>query len=230
MPRTERERLGGSRARSRRARAVDVRHVAQATGPRAISPVSEADIAVDHCCASGSTASDPGYRLAVGRKRRRSDRASTRVRCGSSIRSTAPAPISPACRTGRCRRRWSRTAGRSWPPVMRRSTSEFFMAVAGQRRDLQRRADRGDRRRRTRGRARGRPEASCSSACARSPRLHDDAAHPLAGAAARPRRRRPIDAAFAGGNSHDWDLAAADLLVHEAGGALTTFGGGQLDL
>ena len=33
------------------------------------------------------------------------------------------------------------------------------------------------------------------------------------------------DAAFAGGNSHDWDLAAADLLVHEAGGALTTFGG-----
>jgi myo-inositol-1(or 4)-monophosphatase len=33
------------------------------------------------------------------------------------------------------------------------------------------------------------------------------------------------DAAFAGGNSHDWDLAAADLLVHEAGGALTAFGG-----
>jgi myo-inositol-1(or 4)-monophosphatase len=34
-----------------------------------------------------------------------------------------------------------------------------------------------------------------------------------------------VDAAFAGGNSHDWDLAAADLLVHEAGGALTTLGG-----
>lgn len=34
-----------------------------------------------------------------------------------------------------------------------------------------------------------------------------------------------IDAAFASGNSHDWDLAAADLLVHEAGGALTTFTG-----
>ena len=33
------------------------------------------------------------------------------------------------------------------------------------------------------------------------------------------------DAAFAGGNSHDWDLAAADLLVHEAGGALTSFAG-----
>jgi len=34
-----------------------------------------------------------------------------------------------------------------------------------------------------------------------------------------------IDAALAGPNSHDWDLAAADLLVHEAGGALTSFAG-----
>ncbi len=34
-----------------------------------------------------------------------------------------------------------------------------------------------------------------------------------------------IDAAFASRNGHDWDLAAADLLVHEAGGALTTFAG-----
>jgi myo-inositol-1(or 4)-monophosphatase len=34
-----------------------------------------------------------------------------------------------------------------------------------------------------------------------------------------------LDVAFAGGNSHDWDLAAADLLVHEAGGAMTTMAG-----
>ena len=34
-----------------------------------------------------------------------------------------------------------------------------------------------------------------------------------------------FDAGIAGGNSHDWDLAAADLLVHEAGGALTSFEG-----
>jgi len=34
-----------------------------------------------------------------------------------------------------------------------------------------------------------------------------------------------LDAAFASGGSHDWDLAAADLLVHEAGGALTDFAG-----
>ena len=30
------------------------------------------------------------------------------------------------------------------------------------------------------------------------------------------------------GNSHDWDLAAADLLVHEAGGVLTPVGGGAV--
>ena len=37
-----------------------------------------------------------------------------------------------------------------------------------------------------------------------------------------------LDVAFAGGASHDWDLAAADLLVHEAGGLLTTLEGGTL--
>ncbi len=37
-----------------------------------------------------------------------------------------------------------------------------------------------------------------------------------------------IDAAVVGGHSHDWDLAAADLLVHEAGGALTPFTGEPL--
>lgn len=36
-----------------------------------------------------------------------------------------------------------------------------------------------------------------------------------------------IDAAFAGGRSHDWDLAAADLLVHEAGARLTGLDGRQ---
>jgi myo-inositol-1(or 4)-monophosphatase len=37
-----------------------------------------------------------------------------------------------------------------------------------------------------------------------------------------------LDIAFAGRDSHDWDLAAADLVVHEAGGALTTFDGRPL--
>ena len=34
-----------------------------------------------------------------------------------------------------------------------------------------------------------------------------------------------VDVAFAGGQSHDWDLAAADLLVHEAGASLTGLDG-----
>jgi myo-inositol-1(or 4)-monophosphatase len=34
-----------------------------------------------------------------------------------------------------------------------------------------------------------------------------------------------LDAAFVSGGSRDWDLAAADLLVHEARGALTTLSG-----
>jgi myo-inositol-1(or 4)-monophosphatase len=37
-----------------------------------------------------------------------------------------------------------------------------------------------------------------------------------------------LDAALASRTSRDWDLAAADLLVHEAGGALTTVGGKKL--
>ena len=37
-----------------------------------------------------------------------------------------------------------------------------------------------------------------------------------------------FDAAIAGVDSHDWDLAAADLLVHEAGGALTGAGGEEV--
>ena len=39
-----------------------------------------------------------------------------------------------------------------------------------------------------------------------------------------------LDAAFASRDSHDWDLAAADLLVHEAGGVLTDFAGDTLML
>jgi myo-inositol-1(or 4)-monophosphatase len=37
-----------------------------------------------------------------------------------------------------------------------------------------------------------------------------------------------LSAAFASGSSHDWDLAAADILVHEAGGRMTTLKGDTL--
>jgi len=37
-----------------------------------------------------------------------------------------------------------------------------------------------------------------------------------------------LDGAIAGGQGHDWDLAAADLLVHEAGGILSALDGAPL--
>ncbi|EGP10008.1 3'(2'),5'-bisphosphate nucleotidase CysQ [Afipia clevelandensis] len=37
-----------------------------------------------------------------------------------------------------------------------------------------------------------------------------------------------LDAAFAAGSSRDWDLAAADLIVHEAGGEMTSLAGERL--
>jgi myo-inositol-1(or 4)-monophosphatase len=38
-----------------------------------------------------------------------------------------------------------------------------------------------------------------------------------------------LDAAFAGGQSRDWDLAAADLIVHEAGGSMTALSGDAIE-
>jgi len=37
-----------------------------------------------------------------------------------------------------------------------------------------------------------------------------------------------LDVAFAGGHSRDWDVAAADLIISEAGGAMTELDGGNL--
>ena len=41
-------------------------------------------------------------------------------------------------------------------------------------------------------------------------------------------RKATLDAAFSSPGSHDWDLAAADLLVHEAGGLFTDISGATL--
>ncbi|RZN25897.1 3'(2'),5'-bisphosphate nucleotidase CysQ [Bradyrhizobium sp. Leo121] len=38
-----------------------------------------------------------------------------------------------------------------------------------------------------------------------------------------------LDAAFAGGNSHDWDLAAANLIVQEADGKMTALSGDAIE-
>jgi len=57
---------------------------------------------------------------------------------------------------------------------------------------------------------------------------HDVAIHPRIGSLALRLCRisdGTLDVAFAGGHSHDWDLAAADLIVHEAGGRMTSLSG-----
>ncbi|EJW11183.1 Inositol monophosphatase family protein [Rhodovulum sp. PH10] len=54
--------------------------------------------------------------------------------------------------------------------------------------------------------------------------VHEPKVHSLALRLARVAQGR-IDVAFANHNAHDWDLAAADLLVHEASGTLTTLAG-----
>ena len=82
---------------------------------------------------------------------------------------------------------------------------------------------------RTRAGAHRRPEELSRPARRDHAAVLDDAAAPLARACASPTSRKAIStSAFAGGNSHDWDLAAADLLVHEAGGALTPLAGGPV--
>jgi myo-inositol-1(or 4)-monophosphatase len=57
--------------------------------------------------------------------------------------------------------------------------------------------------------------------------VHEPKIHSLALRMTRVAEGR-IDAAFASVNAYDWDLAAADLLVHEAGGVMTNFTGETL--
>lgn len=57
--------------------------------------------------------------------------------------------------------------------------------------------------------------------------IHEPKIHSLALRMTRVAEGR-IDVAFASINAYDWDLAAADLLVHEAGGAMTNFAGEAL--
>jgi myo-inositol-1(or 4)-monophosphatase len=69
------------------------------------------------------------------------------------------------------------------------------------------------------------PQRILERLSARVPGMHcEPKIHSLALRFARVAQGR-IDIAFAGRNSHDWDLAGADLLVHEAGGLLTTMTG-----
>ena len=199
------------------------------TGPRArSSPVSEADLAVDALLRERLlTIQDAGW--LSEETRGRSARACSAPTSGWSIRSTARAPISRAARLGGVRR-----AGECWPSGGCRALR------AGDRRTVPRRRRRrrdAQRRRRSRpapgidldgrevfwrqapARAAWRRSSRASRSTARIPSLALRLARVATGA---------LDGTFAAPNSHDWDLAAADLLVHEAGGLISTLTGQSL--
>ena len=96
----------------------------------ASSPVSEADLAVDALLRErllGAFTTPAGCR----RRPKTIRRGCGVPTSGSSTRSTAPAPISPAFRTGSCRRRWSARAVRRVAALYAPVTDELFLAVAG---------------------------------------------------------------------------------------------------
>ena len=170
---------------------------------------------------------DPGA-IAVGdaritagcrKKASKIPRGSASAWSGSSIRSTARAAISPAAKTGASARRWSKAASPLMAAVFAPATDEFFFAARGQGATCN-----GEPIRATSGTGldfsqhRG-PEAAGRTAGARQRRTSPcirESVRWRCGCAGSPMAR--LDAAFAGGQSRDWDLAAADLIVHEAGG------------
>src|SRR5580704_7748148 len=96
------------------------------TKGEALSPVSDADIAVDVLLRELLTSNNES--IAWLSEESVDDPARLeRATSGSSILSTARAPISRACRTGRSPLLWSRTAGRSRPAFMRRSAMNSLL-------------------------------------------------------------------------------------------------------
>ena len=100
----------------------------------------------------------------------------------------------------------------------------FYLALAGEGTTLNGAPNFGEQERRPRQRARRGPEAPRRSfrEVGADIMISEPKVHSLALRIARVASGR-LDVAFAAPDSHDWDIAAADLLVHEAGGLLTTY-------
>ena len=195
----------------------------------ASSPVSEADIAVNDLLERRLRSRHTGLWLAVGRKRRRRVASRTSDWSGSSIRSTAPVAISPAAKTGASAWRWSRMPCRCWRPCLRlpatssslpragrapRATVLPVHATSGTELDFSRVAGPKPLVERLE------PVSGTKSSCI--PEL-DRWRFGCAGS-----REGSLDAAFAGGQSRDWDLAAANLIVQEANGNMTALSGERI--
>ena len=189
------------------------------------SPVSEADIAVNDLIEQQAARGDAGLRLAVRGKRRRSLAARQADGSGSSIPSTARAAISPAMTTGASALHWSRACRRCSRRSSRRPRTSSSLPCAGRvRRATAFRCGRLPGDTLVFSRIAG-PKPLVERL---DPSRNDVVLHPRIGSLALRLCRVAdgrIDAAFAGGQSHDWDLAAADLIVHEANGRMTSIEG-----
>ena len=114
-------------------------------------------------------------------------------------------------------------------PVLRRcfapATRRILLRGARAGRHAQRRAGAGGRRHGVRFFPDGRTEAAGAAA---EPSSEEITLYPRIGSLALRLCRvadGSLDAAFAGGQSRDWDLAAADLIVQEADGRMTALSG-----
>ena len=218
------------RARSGRARDDVLPQEPECLGKAGGSPVTEADMAVDDLLRHDAARRAAGLRLAVGGDRRRSRAARARhdLRRRSDRRHARLHRGRRALVREPCRR--ARTDGRSsLRSTRRRAASSSPRSTAGA--------------------APGRQSGSVSDRIAarrrapcRSARLAEDQRRPATRrrccsrmfprspiASLRSRRvgSTPLSPARA---RHDWDLAACDLLVHEAGGRLTGLDGAVLPL
>ena len=192
--------------------------------------VTEADLAVDRflkdaLCAAPATA---GCR----RRPRTTVRVWPAAGSGWSTRSTAPAPSPRASPSSRSAWPWSRTACRSLGFVYNPGHRGTVRGGARRGRHAQRRADARQRGRRSRrcphrGQPVREPPAEFRFADARRPRLSSlgSLAYKLALVAA-----GRYDGYLSWRRTHDWDIAAAVLLLEEAGARIADAGGGAIQL
>ena len=218
------------RARSRRARAADSFAVSSRAGPRASRRRSAKPIIAVDALLRERLLIDPRRRLAVGGNRGRSGAAAAQRDVWVVDPIDGTRAYLPACPTGRFRWRWSMRGRPVVAALYAPVTDELFLSIAGsgvtaQRRRRSRRA-RATRLRmaklsgpKRRAREPGRDRARHLARCREFHRWH-------CGSPASPPARSM--ALSPGRDSHDWDLAAADLLVHEAGGLMSTVTGQSL--
>ena len=216
----ERDRAGGGRARGRRACAQDLpRHRcgngSRASRRRSARPISRST----RCCASGSRArSRP---MAGCRRKPRTIRAGSTA---DAVWIVDPIDGTRAYLDGRDDWVVSVALAAARPAAaggaLRAGHRRILPGGRRRGRDLQRRADPG------RARRPGSKAPSCSAPSASSAgwrncirRWCRCRASVRWRCGSRASRMASVDITIVSGNSHDWDLAAADLLVHEAGGA-----------